>query len=125
MFFGGGCVRDLLLKRVPKDFDVITTANLKQIKNHFHRSHIVGRHFPVCVVHIRGHDIEVSSFDTVANTGFAERENSVPRLMPRSCHETDMLLWRNSMQRDFTVNSLFFDPYNSRIYDSSGGMTDL
>uniref|UniRef100_A0A7N0RBH8 Uncharacterized protein n=1 Tax=Kalanchoe fedtschenkoi TaxID=63787 RepID=A0A7N0RBH8_KALFE len=124
-FLVGGCVRDLLLKRVPKDFDVITTANLKQIKNHFHRSHIVGRRFPVCVVHIRGHDIEVSSFDTVASMGFAERENSVPRLMPKSCSKTDMLLWRNSMHRDFTINSLFFDPYYSRIYDYSGGMTDL
>ncbi|KAL9670647.1 hypothetical protein QQ045_008203 [Rhodiola kirilowii] len=122
-FLVGGCVRDLLLKRVPKDFDVITTANLKQIKNHFHRSQIVGQRFPVCVVNIRGQEIEVSSFDTVANAGSVDK--SSPRLMPKNCTKTDVLLWRNSMLRDFTVNSLFFDPYSARIYDYTGGMIDL
>ncbi|EXC35254.1 Poly(A) polymerase [Morus notabilis] len=50
----GGCVRDLLLNKIPKDFDVITTANLDQIKKQFRRAIIVGQRFPICRVHIQG-----------------------------------------------------------------------
>ena len=85
----GGCVRDLLLNRVPKDFDVITTADLrevmlstvfsvphlcfacktlcikymhnffKQIKKQFHRAFVIGRRFPICKVLVRGSAVEV------------------------------------------------------------------
>ncbi|KAL6011931.1 hypothetical protein ACLOJK_002397 [Asimina triloba] len=59
----GGCVRDILLKRIPKDFDVITTAKLAQIKKEFRRCHIVGRRFPICRVNIQDSIVEVSSFE--------------------------------------------------------------
>ncbi|CAK7355527.1 unnamed protein product, partial [Dovyalis caffra] len=99
----GGCVRDLLLNRVPKDFDVITTANLKQIKKKFHRSQIVGRRFPICIVYIKGSAIEVSSFETAAKQS-QEKEKFLLSQMPRSCDEKDCRRWRNSMHRDFTIN---------------------
>ncbi|KAE9450240.1 hypothetical protein C3L33_17864, partial [Rhododendron williamsianum] len=56
----GGCVRDLLLNKVPKDFDVVTTATLKQIKKEFYRCLIVGQRFPICHVHVKGSVVEVS-----------------------------------------------------------------
>ncbi|CAH1420103.1 unnamed protein product [Lactuca virosa] len=120
----GGCVRDLLLNRTPKDFDVITTADLNQIKKQFHRCHIVGRRFPICMVHIKGSIIEVSSFKTLAKHS-EDKEKFLVSHMPRNCDKSDLKLWKNSMHRDFTVNSLFFDPLMHKIYDYSNGMKDL
>ncbi|XP_050241560.1 uncharacterized protein LOC126690447 isoform X2 [Quercus robur] len=120
----GGCVRDLLLNRTPKDFDVITTAKLKQIKKQFHRSYIVGQRFPICMVHIKGTVIEVSSFDTVAKHD-EEKEKLLSLQMPEDGNEKDFIRWRNSMCRDFTINSLFFDPFAKKIYDYANGMVDL
>lgn len=120
----GGCVRDLILKRIPKDFDVITTANLKQIKNQFHRAHIVGQRFPICMVHVKGSVIEVSSFATVAKQ-HSDKEEVTFSQMPKGCNKKDFIRWRNSMHRDFTINSLFFDPFSNKIYDYANGMADL
>ncbi|KAA3453156.1 PolyA_pol domain-containing protein/PolyA_pol_RNAbd domain-containing protein [Gossypium australe] len=99
----GGCVRDLLLNRTPKDFDVITTANLKQIRKKFHRAEIIGKRFPICRVHIKGSIIEVSSFDTVARHD-ADKEKALSSLIPKICDEKDLIRWRNSRNRDFTIN---------------------
>ncbi|XP_059641018.1 uncharacterized protein LOC132283130 isoform X2 [Cornus florida] len=120
----GGCVRDLLLNKIPKDFDVITTAKLKQIKKQFHRAEIVGRRFPICMVHVRGLVIEVSSFETVAQHAI-KKEDVLLSQIPGGCDKKDLVLWRNSMDRDFTINSLFFDPFVNRIYDYANGMMDL
>ncbi|KAG2695192.1 hypothetical protein I3760_07G003400 [Carya illinoinensis] len=120
----GGCVRDLLLNRTPKDFDVITTAKLKQIKKQFHRAEIIGRRFPICRVHIKGSVIEVSSFDTVAERA-GEKEKVFSLKVPKGCDEKDVIRWRNSICRDFTINALFFDPFANTIYDYANGMVDL
>ncbi|XP_047084033.1 poly(A) polymerase I-like [Lolium rigidum] len=110
----GGCVRDLLLKRPPKDFDVITTASLKQIKKLvFKRCFIIGTRFPICQVHMRGSTFEVSSF----STNCSEESGSDD--------QGDILRWKNSLKRDFTINSLFFNPFNNRVYDYVNGVMDL
>ncbi|GMN28742.1 hypothetical protein TIFTF001_002147 [Ficus carica] len=108
----------------PKDFDVITTANLDQIKKQFHRAIIVGQRFPICRVHIRGSVTEVSSFDTVAKQD-EEKEELPFSKAPQGCGRKDFILWRNSLKRDFTINSLFFDPFLNKIYDYANGMSDL
>ncbi|XP_049382349.1 uncharacterized protein LOC125846786 isoform X2 [Solanum stenotomum] len=120
----GGCVRDLILNKIPKDFDVITTARLPQIKRHFHRAIIVGRRFPICRVHVNGSIVEVSSFDTRAKPTGASEKLSVPK-MPKKFHQKDFILWKDSMHRDFTVNSLFFDPSVNTIYDYADAIVDL
>ncbi|XP_022145381.1 uncharacterized protein LOC111014843 isoform X2 [Momordica charantia] len=120
----GGCVRDLILNRVPKDFDVITTAGLQQIRKLFHRAQIVGRRFPICMVNIKGSVIEVSSFETVAKHSEG-KGTVVSSQIPRKCVKEDLIRWRNSMHRDFTINSLFFDPFRNMIYDYAEGITDL
>ncbi|RAL52593.1 hypothetical protein DM860_017287 [Cuscuta australis] len=120
----GGCVRDLILHRIPKDFDVITTAGLHQIKKQFNRAIIVGRRFPICMVSIRDTVVEVSSFDTGSEQVGENNNYSVPR-MPRQYDEKDIFRWRNSMHRDFTINSLFYDPFKNIIYDYANAMADL
>ncbi|XP_050227284.1 uncharacterized protein LOC126676949 [Mercurialis annua] len=120
----GGCVRDLLLKRIPKDFDIITTASLRQVKKQFHRCEIVGRRFPICRVHVKGSTVEVSSFKTVAENS-KEKGKALLSQIPSGCDEKDFIRWRDSMHRDFTINSLFFDPSMNKIYDYANGMADL
>ncbi|KAH0701193.1 hypothetical protein KY284_015408 [Solanum tuberosum] len=120
----GGCVRDLILNKIPKDFDVITTARLPQIKRRFHRAIIVGRRFPICRVHINGSIVEVSSFDTKAKPTGESKKLSIPK-MPKKFHQKDFILWKDSTHRDFTVNSLFFDPSVNTIYDYADAIVDL
>ncbi|XP_031401935.1 uncharacterized protein LOC116211619 isoform X2 [Punica granatum] len=120
----GGCVRDLLLKRTPKDFDVITTANLQKVKSQFRRAQIVGRRFPICLVWIKGSVVEVSSFKTAEEIAEEAKEIALPP-NPSGSSEKDFIRWRDSMRRDFTVNSLFLDPFMHKIYDYSDGLRDL
>ncbi|KAI4331361.1 hypothetical protein MLD38_029552 [Melastoma candidum] len=120
----GGCVRDLILHRVPKDFDVVTTATLDEIKEKFHCCRIIGRRFPICRVQIRNSFVEVSSFETVARNT-ENREEFLSANMPALRDRENVILWRNSMSRDFTVNSLFFDPFARKILDFSNGVEDL
>ncbi|KAK8916268.1 hypothetical protein KSP39_PZI022763 [Platanthera zijinensis] len=120
----GGCVRDLILKRAPKDFDVITTASLRQIKEHFRRCRIIGRRFPICHVHILGDVVEVSSFDTVAKHGDDQEAIISPKLS-KNYNEKDLTCWKNCMKRDFSINCLFFDPFKCKIYDYVDALKDL
>uniref|UniRef100_A0A0E0NP92 Poly A polymerase head domain-containing protein n=1 Tax=Oryza rufipogon TaxID=4529 RepID=A0A0E0NP92_ORYRU len=121
----GGCVRDLLLKRAPKDFDVITTASLQQIKKMvFQRCIIIGKRFPICQVNMYGTKIEVSSFSTNANHVKGSKNIGCSEEFKRY-DEGDILLWQNSMKRDFTINSLFFNPFNFKIYDYVNGVRDI
>ncbi|KAL6587946.1 hypothetical protein OROMI_000924 [Orobanche minor] len=119
----GGCVRDLLLNRVPKDFDVITTATLQQVKKKFQRAAIVGKRFPICRVIVKGSLVEVSSFDTLDKKSRRKQVDSSQ--MPMGCDPRDFVRWTNCMNRDFTVNSLFFDPFLNVIFDYTNGMMDL
>ncbi|EYU29621.1 hypothetical protein MIMGU_mgv1a0199721mg, partial [Erythranthe guttata] len=129
----GGCIRDLLLNKVPKDFDVITTASLKQVisnvlshfsvKKKFQRAIIVGKRFPICRVIIKGCLVEVSSFETVAVKSKSKQVDIFE--MPKGCNPRDFARWKNCMSRDFTVNSLFFDPAVNVIFDYTNAMADL
>uniref|UniRef100_A0A0E0K8D0 Poly A polymerase head domain-containing protein n=1 Tax=Oryza punctata TaxID=4537 RepID=A0A0E0K8D0_ORYPU len=102
----GGCVRDLLLKRAPKDFDVITTASLQQLKKKvFQRCIIIGKRFPICQVKMYGTKIEVSSFSTNANHVKGSKNIGCPEEF-KCYNERDILLWQNSMKRDFTINRI-------------------
>ncbi|KAI0489041.1 hypothetical protein KFK09_028882 [Dendrobium nobile] len=120
----GGCVRDLILKRTPKDFDVITTATLKQIKMQFRHCIIIGRRFPICQVYLSGHVIEVSSFNTTVRNEDKQEEIILPQLS-NNYNDGDFACWKNCMKRDFTINCLFFDPFKYKIYDFVGGIKDL
>lgn len=111
----GGSVRDLLVKRTPKDFDISTSALPEQIKQVFHRSCLlIGRRFRLA--HIRfGHKIlEVSTFRSGDNEGgliVHDNEWGTP--------EEDVL------RRDFTINGLYYDPSDHTIIDYVGGWEDI
>ncbi|KAK1259770.1 hypothetical protein QJS04_geneDACA015376 [Acorus gramineus] len=123
VYLVGGCVRDLVLKRTPKDFDIITSAELGEVKRLFSHCEIVGRRFPICHVHVDDYIVEVSSF----STNERRDTNNLPHIFqkPSGCSEHDYFRWRNCLRRDFTINGLMFDPYASLIYDYMGGMEDI
>uniref|UniRef100_A0A1J3CQ33 Poly(A) polymerase I n=1 Tax=Noccaea caerulescens TaxID=107243 RepID=A0A1J3CQ33_NOCCA len=122
VYLVGGCVRDLILDRIPKDFDVITSAELKEVRKVFPRCQIVGRRFPICHVYVDDIIIEVSSFSTSARTGKAPNKSF---RKPAGCSERDYIRWKNCLQRDFTVNGLMFDPSENVVYDYIGGVEDI
>lgn len=117
----GGSVRDLLLRKIPKDFDVATSATPQQIKRLFKNGRIIGRRFKL--VHILFHReiIEVSTFrsnmpDEQLQTndhGMVIRDNVYGTL------EQDA--WR----RDFTINSLYYDAQTGSIVDYTQGFEDI
>ncbi|KAK6262007.1 hypothetical protein QUC31_007823 [Theobroma cacao] len=123
VYLVGGCVRDLILKRTPKDFDVITTAELREVVRAFSQCEIVGRRFPICHVHIGDTIVEVSSFSTSGQKLGRGLNYKLGR--PAGCDEKDFIRWRNCLQRDFTINGLMFDPYARIIYDYMGGIEDI
>ncbi|KAG2376265.1 uncharacterized protein HKW66_Vig0155810 [Vigna angularis] len=98
-----------------------------KVKNHFRRSvhaQIVGRRFPICLVHIKGAVVEVTSFETVARTSNA-KEQFLYSQLPKCSNKKDLFRCKNSLRRDFTINSLFYDPFANKIYDYTNGMADL
>ncbi|CAO2818766.1 unnamed protein product [Amaranthus hypochondriacus] len=123
VYLVGGCVRDLILKRIPKDFDILTSAELREVTRTFPHCEIVGKRFPICHVHIGGHAIEVSSFST--GQQMHNRNQSLSVAGPISYDVKDEVRWRNCMQRDFTVNGLMFDPFARLVFDYLGGLEDI
>ncbi|KAI4336377.1 hypothetical protein L6164_014911 [Bauhinia variegata] len=123
VYLVGGCVRDLILKRTPKDFDIITSAELKEVMRAFSWCEIIGRRFPICHVHMDNTIVEVSSFNTSRRKLYTDSSYDIER--PDGCDKKDYLRWRNCLQRDFTINGLMFDPYAKIVYDYMGGMEDI
>jgi putative nucleotidyltransferase with HDIG domain len=112
----GGCVRDLLLGRKAKDFDVATDARPDAVAELFERSEQVGAHFGVVLVCENGAHVEVATFrsDDVYSDG----------RRPDSVHfETDPR--RDVLRRDFTINAMLLDPETDEVLDFVGGRADL
>ncbi|RDY03610.1 pcnB, partial [Mucuna pruriens] len=123
VYLVGGCVRDLILKQTPKDFDIITSADLKEVTKTFSWCEIVGKRFPICHVHMDGTIVEVSSFNTARCKSSMRFTHDIAA--PNDCDKEDYLRWRNCLKRDFTINGLMFDPYARIVYDYMGGMEDI
>jgi tRNA nucleotidyltransferase/poly(A) polymerase len=114
----GGCVRDLLVSRTPKDWDVATSATPNEIKATFRNSRIIGRRFRLAHVFFGSKIIETSTF----------------RANPRDEDDHDLLIRRDNVfgtetedarRRDFTINGLFYDVEREEVIDHVGGLADL
>ncbi|GAB2221405.1 hypothetical protein Droror1_Dr00012581 [Drosera rotundifolia] len=121
VYLVGGCVRDLILSRVPKDFDVVTSAELTEVLRTFPRCRIIGRRFPICHVHVGGYIVEVSSFSTRGRK--FKKDSSYEGAT--GCDEKDYSRWKDCVRRDFTINGLIFDPFGKIVYDYTGGLEDM
>ncbi len=115
-FLVGGCVRDLLLGRTAKDFDVATSAQPDELLRLFPGADQVGAHFGVVLVHEDGAHVEVATFRS--DLAYADGRR------PVGVHfETDPR--QDVLRRDFTINALLLDPASGDILDYTGGRADL
>lgn len=119
----GGGVRDVLLGRSPKDFDVVTNALPEQVKSLFLRQcRLIGRRFVLAHVHLNKEIVEVSTFRShhaKGGDGLMENGRIVRDNVYGSSLEDDV--WR----RDFTVNALFYDISDFSVIDYTNGLADL
>lgn len=121
-YFVGGCVRDILLRRRPKDFDVATDARPEELKRVFgRRCRIIGRRFRLAHVHVGSQIFEIATFRGLPDdqematddSGFVVRAN------------TFGTAFEDAKSRDFTVNGLFYDPVANKVIDHVGGLADV
>jgi tRNA nucleotidyltransferase/poly(A) polymerase len=118
-YWAGGCVRDELLGRTPKDYDVATNATPAQVVEVFgqRRTLAVGASFGVMIV--RGPraagQLDVATFREDAGYSDGRHPDAVSYSTPE----------RDAQRRDFTINGLFFDPLTEEVFDYVGGLADL
>jgi tRNA nucleotidyltransferase/poly(A) polymerase len=113
--FAGGCVRDMLLGRPAKDYDVATSARPEEVSAIFRRTLKVGAKFGVVIVIEAGHQVEVATFRT--ESGYAD--GRYPSAIQYAGAKED------ARRRDFTINGMFYDPLARRVMDFVGGQKDL
>ncbi|MFH1998253.1 MAG: polynucleotide adenylyltransferase PcnB, partial [Planctomycetota bacterium] len=118
----GGCVRDLLLGKIPKDFDISTSARPRQIKRIFKNARIIGRRFRLVHVIFRDKIIEVSTFRKSPDQA-TDESNSDGLLILRDNTYGDER--DDSLRRDFTINGLFYDIKNEEVLDYTNGVKDI
>ena len=125
----GGCIRDLLLDKNPKDFDVATNAKPHEVKALFKRSRIVGRRFQIVHVPFGRDIIEVTTFRS--NSPDKIQSSRAKRHLQQSASG---LLTRDNVfgsikedahRRDLTINALYYDPVDNKLSDFCEGLKDL
>ena len=117
----GGSVRDLLLGRTPKDFDVATNAHPQDIRDLFRNSRIIGRRFRLVHIFFKGGKVvEVSTFRS--HSEFEETENEEGEIIRTERFGTPE---EDALRRDITINGLFYNIADFSIIDCVGGMDDL
>lgn len=119
----GGGVRDLLLGREPKDFDVATEAHPEQVREVFRNCRLIGRRFRLAHVHFGREIIEVATF----------RSNQPADIDDAKTSDTGMILRDNvygtveedAIRRDFTINALYYNVNDFSVMDYANGMPDI
>ena len=106
----GGAVRDLIVGKTPKDFDVVTSATPGKIKKLFRNSRIIGKRFRLVHVFFGDKIFEVSTFRSNAEGSVGNSFGSI---------EEDV------QRRDFSLNALYYDPVKEQVVDYVGGFDDI
>ena len=123
----GGCVRDLLLDKMPKDFDVSTNAHPEEVRELFRNSRMVGRRFKIVHVRFGREIVEVATFRAEHPEEDHETYDS------SHISEGGMILSDNrygtfredARRRDFTINALYYDPDSQEVLDPLEGIKDM
>ena len=113
--WAGGCVRDMLMGQVPRDYDIATNADLQQVIGIFPHAQVVGAHFGVVIVRLGDYHYEVARFRR--DLGYSDGRH--PDGVVFVDEEED------AKRRDFTINGMFFDPVADVVLDYVGGQADL
>jgi poly(A) polymerase len=113
----GGCVRDLLIGRRPKDFDVVTDATPQRIKEVFRFARIIGRRFRIVHIPFGTEIIETATFRALPVNGASEE-----MLQRDNIYGNER---EDAFRRDITINALFYDPMKETIIDYVDGYADI
>jgi poly(A) polymerase len=113
--FAGGCVRDELLGRTPKDYDIATNALPDEVEALFPRTVPIGKAFGVIAVVNGRQTVEVATFRREAGTVDGRHPKTVAFCAARE----------DALRRDFTINGMFRDPVSNTLHDYVGGRNDL
>jgi poly(A) polymerase len=111
----GGCVRDMVMKIEPSDYDIATSALPAEIMKIFPHTEPIGAQFGVVLVIHRGHPFEVATF----RSDEAYIDGRRPTAVAFTDAKTDVL------RRDFTINGLLYDPAEQRVIDHVSGQADI
>lgn len=112
----GGAVRDVLLGRHPKDFDLVTSAKPDQVKTLFRNARVIGRRFRLAELRFPNMSVEIATFrgaPQLKQNGVIKRDNAFGTPA------------EDAFRRDFTVNALSYDVLNNTLYDYVGGLQDI
>lgn len=114
-YFAGGCVRDELRGEDPKDYDIATSATPEEIESYFPKTLPVGKQFGVIMVLVGGKNYEVATFRTEGPYQDGRHPSEVRFTGPEE----------DARRRDFTVNGLYYDPFEKRVIDYVKGREDI
>lgn len=114
-YFAGGWVRDFLMKHPSSDIDIATDAPPKKVLDLFPQTVLVGLSFGVVIVNMCGHQFEVATFRK--DFGYSDGRK------PDRIEFTDAR--GDALRRDFTINGMFYDPFQHVIHDFVSGAADL
>lgn len=109
-FIVGGAVRDLIVGKKPKDFDIVTDATPSRIKKIFRNSRIIGRRFRLVHVFFGQKIFEVSTFRSICDGSVGNAFGTMDE---------------DVMRRDFSLNSLYYDPFKEQVIDYTNGFNDI
>lgn len=118
----GGGVRDLLLGREPKDFDVATDASPEQVRDVFRNCRLVGRRFRLAHVQFGREIIEVATFRAGQDQTPEQHQTDEGMLLRDNIYGT---IEEDALRRDFSVNALYYNIADFSVIDYAGGVEDL
>lgn len=114
-YWAGGSVRDMLLGKEPKDYDIVTSAKPEEIENLLEKTIPIGKEFGVILAIEGEHHFEVATFRS--DSGYSDGRRPDAVIFTHAAED--------AKRRDFTVNGIFYDPVVQKIYDFVGGQKDL
>lgn len=119
----GGAVRDLMLGKIPKDFDIATNATPEQVRQVFRRARIIGRRFKIVHVLFGAETIEVTTFrgSHLSDEGDAQVAESGRILRDNVFGNME----QDAERRDFSINALYYDPRTEEVWDYHHGVQDI
>ncbi len=116
----GGSVRDLILGRLPKDFDIATDAHPEDVYELFRNSRMIGRRFKIVHVRFGREIVEVATFRAVR--GDEDPQTDSGMILRDNIYGT---FEEDAIRRDFSINAVYYSPGEEKLIDLVGGLDDI